>query len=58
MPLPDPESPEWEEMVEFMRADLASDFGYTKIIKAAKESIEARGGNFNEELKKWRESRR
>ncbi len=58
MTLPNTESPEWEEMVEFMRVDLASDFGYSKIIKAARESIEARGGNFDEELKKWRESRR
>ncbi len=56
--LPDPKSPEWEDMVEFMRADLANGMAYSKIIKAARESIEARGGNFDEEFKKWRESRR
>jgi hypothetical protein len=57
MGMPEPGTREWEDMVDFMRKDLESDMGYTKIIKAAKDSIEARGGDFDEEFKKWKKDK-
>ena len=57
MEMPEPGSKEWEEMVDFMREDLESDMGYSKIIKFAKDRIEARDGNFNEEFEKWKKER-
>jgi hypothetical protein len=53
MGIPDPGSKEYEEMVAFMRADLETDMGYSKIMEAARKSIEARGKNFQEEFEKW-----
>jgi len=52
-----PGSNEYETMVDFMRDDLDSDMGYTKLELAARKSIKARGGNFDKEFKKWKENR-
>jgi hypothetical protein len=48
--LPHPETQEWEEMIDGMR-DMEK---YSGVIKAARESIEARGLDFNEEFEKWK----
>ena len=56
MSLPKPGTQDWEDMIDFMRADLESDMGYTKLINAARKSIESRGGNFDEEFAKWKEN--
>jgi len=55
--MPEPGTQEWEEMVDFMRADLERDMGYTKLIKAAEEAIKARGGDFDEEFEKWKKEK-
>jgi hypothetical protein len=54
MALPEPGTPEWEKMVEFMRADLESDMGYTKIEMAARRILKSQGRDFEEEFKKWK----
>jgi hypothetical protein len=46
-----------DEQIEFMRADLKSNFAYTKIIEAAKKIIEAEGKNFEQEFEKWKHKR-
>jgi len=57
--LPKPGSNEWESMIDFMRADLKnSGMQYTKIIKLAKEKIEAEGRNFEEEFAQWKKEKR
>lgn len=55
--LPEPGTQSWENMVDFIRADMANVDRYSKLIKAAKKSIEARGLNFNEEFEKWKKNR-
>jgi len=54
MGMPNPGSKEYEEMVEFMRADLEADMGYSKMIETARKSVEAKGKNFQEEFEKWK----
>jgi hypothetical protein len=58
MPMPEPGTKEYEDMVEFMREDLANGFALTKIIMAARKAIEAAGKNFDEEFAKWLEKRK
>ncbi|MBW2646247.1 MAG: hypothetical protein JRE23_08730 [Deltaproteobacteria bacterium] len=58
MGMPEPGTLEYEDMVDFIRKDLESGMRYTKLIKAAKDSIEARGGNFDEEFDRWKKERR
>jgi len=50
----DPESSDYEKMVDFMRADLENNMAYSKIIKAARDIIEKKGGNFDEEFNEWK----
>ena len=56
MSLPKPGTQDWENMIDFMRADLESDMRYTKLINTVRKSIESRGGNFDEEFEKWKEN--
>ena len=58
MNMPEPGTQEWENMVDFMRADLNSGMGYSKIIEQGRKIVEARGGNFEEEFAKWKEERK
>lgn len=46
-----------EEQIEFMRADLKSNFAYTKIIEIAKKMMESDGRDFQEEFEKWKHER-
>ena len=46
-----------EEQIEFMRADLESNFAYTKIIEAARKLVDADGRNFEQEFEKWKQER-
>lgn len=41
------------EQLEFMRADLETNFGYTKIIEAAQKVFKEQGRDFDKEFKKW-----
>jgi hypothetical protein len=58
MAMPEPGTKEYEDMIEFMREDLESGFALTKIIMAARKSIESAGKNFDEEFAKWTERRK
>ena len=55
MSMPEPGTQAYEDMIDFMRADLESGMGYSKIIAAARKNIEAEGKDFDEEFKKWKE---
>lgn len=57
MAMPEPGSREYDKMIDFMRADLESGMGYSKIIEVAKKNIEADGRNFDEEFEKWKNER-
>lgn len=48
--LPEPGTQAWEDMVAHMRKMNQ----YSGVIRAARESIEARGLNFMEEFDKWK----
>lgn len=52
--LPDPGSNDWEDMVDFMRQDLESGMGYTKLIDTTKEILKEQGRDFDEEFEKWK----
>jgi len=54
MSMPDPGSDEYERMIDFMREDLETDMGYSKIIEAARKNIEADGRDFWKEFEKWK----
>jgi hypothetical protein len=53
MPMPEPGTQEYEDMIEFMRQDLESGGALTRIIMAARKAIEDAGKNFDEEFAKW-----
>jgi hypothetical protein len=55
--LPEPGSKEWEDMAEFMRADLLSDMMLTKLIMMVRKEFKEQGKDFNEEFKKWKKSK-
>jgi len=55
MPLPKPGDEGYEEMVEFMEADLISNMSLTKIIDMTRKQFKEQGKDFNEELEKWKE---
>lgn len=55
--LPEPGSDEYERMIDFMRADLECDMGYSKIIKAARDRMESEGRDFDTEFEKWKEEK-
>jgi len=52
----DPNDPNYESTIEFMRADLECNMGLSKIVDAAKKAIESGGGNFIQEFEKWKRS--
>ena len=52
--MPEPDSKKWEDMVDFMRADLENDMGYTKLINTTKKMFEEQGRDFDTEFEKWR----
>ena len=47
--LPDPGGQSWENMIDYMRKDIASGMGYTKVQIAAREIVENDGRDFDEE---------
>lgn len=52
--LPQPGSKDWEDMVDFMRADLDSGMQLTKIEMAARKIVKEDGRDFDEEFEKWK----
>jgi len=57
MAMPEPGSQEFENMIDFMRKDLESGMGYSKIIEAGRKIVEDRGEDFDEAFKKWKENK-
>ncbi len=53
--MPRPGTPEFNEMIDLMRADLESDMRYTKLIIATKKEFAKRGRDFDKEFKEWQE---
>jgi len=53
MGIPHPDSKEYDRMVDFMREDLRTGMGLTKIIESARKAVEESGRNFDEEFAKW-----
>ena len=51
-------SDDYEALIDFMRADLDSGMGYSKIIEKGREIVEADGRNFDEEFEKWKAKRK
>jgi len=56
--MPKPGTDEWESQVDFMRKDLESDMGYTKIEMVARKIFKEQGRDFDKEFKKWQERRK
>jgi hypothetical protein len=50
--IPEPGTQAWERMIDGMRKMDQ----YSGVINAARESIEARGLNFDEEFEKWKKN--
>lgn len=55
--MPEPGSQAFEDMIDFMRKDLESGMGYSKIIQKGREIVEADGRDFDDEFKKWKEKK-
>lgn len=62
MPTPKPGTPEYEEMVEFMRADLLSGFEHTKqvnaLVEMTRKQMAAQGKDFDQEFDEWKKQRK
>jgi len=57
MGMPEPGTMEWEKMVDYIRADLESSGGCTKIEMAARKLLEEQGQDFDTEFQKWKEKK-
>jgi hypothetical protein len=55
--MPKPGTQEFEKMIDFMRKDLESNMGYTKIEMAARKMFKEQGRDFDLEFAKWKEKR-
>lgn len=42
-----------EEQIDFMRKDMACDFGYSKIIEATRERFKVEGRDFDKEFEQF-----
>lgn len=54
MPLPKPGDKEYEDMIDFMRADLASGMQLSKIEMVARKLVKEDGRDFDEEFAKYK----
>jgi len=52
--LPKRGTKEWEDMVDFMRADLETNMGYSKIEMVARSLFKNQGRDFDKEFEKWK----
>ncbi len=43
-----------KEKIDFMRADLEVNMGYSKIIEATRTRFKAEGRDFDKEFKEWK----
>ena len=44
-----------KEQIDFMRRDLESNMGYSKIIEATKKHFKEEGRDFDKEFKEWKD---
>jgi hypothetical protein len=58
MGIPEPGTKKYDEMIDYMRADLESGMQYTKLEVMARKIIEKSGRDFDEEFAKWKKERR
>lgn len=58
MPMPEPGTKEYEKMVDFMRADLDSNMGLTKIIEGARKWFASEGRDFDGEFEEYRKQQK
>jgi len=56
--LPEPGSKEYEDMIDFIRADLNNRMLFSKLINEVRKSFEWQGRDFNQEFKTWKENKR
>jgi len=54
--MPESGSPEFEDMIDFMRADLESDMSLSKMIHSVQKQMEKDGRDFNAEFEKFKKS--
>jgi hypothetical protein len=52
--MPEPGSNEFEDMINFMRADLECGMGYTRIIETVRKRMKEDGLDFDQEFAKWK----
>lgn len=50
----EPGTREWEDVVDFMRRDLDSGMGYTKLIETTRKRMEEEGRDFDKEFAEWK----
>ena len=55
--MPEPGTQAWEDMVDYMRADLESGMQSTKIEIIARELLTEQGRDFDEEFENWRKEK-
>lgn len=55
--MPDPGTKEFEDMIDFMRADLDSDMQYTALEITTRKMFKLQGRDFDAEFKKWKEKK-
>ncbi len=53
--MPEPGTQAYENMIDFMRKDLASGMGYSNIEMIARNICKKNGEDFDEKFKKWKE---
>jgi len=58
MPLPALDTPEWESICEFMRADLECNMGLTRMIDIVKKRCKEEGRDFYAEAEKFNKKRK
>jgi hypothetical protein len=54
MPMPEPGTTEYEDMVKFMRADLECKMGYSKVEMIARKMLKEQGKDFDEQFDRWK----
>lgn len=57
MTMPDAGTQEWEDMVDFMRADLESGMKYTALEITVRKMLKLQGRDFDTEFQKWKDKR-
>lgn len=57
MDMPKPGTQAWENMVDFMRHDMANNMMASRLIYNTRKMFEVQGRDFDAELKAWKEKK-